>query len=71
MQVTKGQSDLDGVEPCTLLCESSDLSQVREEFTSSDESHNEEDLLIGLEHVAHADKERMISLQKDILLQFG
>ena len=32
---------------------------------------DKEDLLIGLEHVTHSYKERMISFEQNVLFQFG
>ena len=39
-----------------------------DKLTASDESHDKENLLIRLEHVAHSNKEWVIGLQKDVLL---
>ena len=71
MQVAEGHGDLDGVEAGSVLREASDLAQVHEKLATSDESHDEENLLLSLEHVAHSDEEWVIRLQKDIFLQSG
>jgi hypothetical protein len=46
-------------------------SEMHEELTTSDKLHDEEDLLIGLEDVLHADQEWVIRLQKDLFLKHG
>jgi len=63
VHVTERHGDLDCVEACALFWESGDLSQVHEEFSSAHESHDEEDLLFGLEDVAHAYQEGVVCLQ--------
>ena len=42
---------------------------MHEEFSTSYEFHDEENLLIGLENVLHTNQEWMISLKKNFLLQ--
>lgn len=42
---------------------------MHEEFSSSDELHDEEYLLVCLEHVLHSHQERMIGFQQNLLLQ--
>mmetsp|Transcript_94264 Transcript_94264/g.129853 ORF Transcript_94264/g.129853 Transcript_94264/m.129853 type:complete len:307 (-) Transcript_94264:476-1396(-) len=69
MQVTECDGNLDGVETSSLFGESACRTQVSKELTTSDKSHNKEDLLISLEHVVHTNEERMIGLQKNILLK--
>lgn len=44
---------------------------MHEEFSSSDESHNEEDLLFSLENVMHANQEWVISLHQNLFFQFS
>ena len=68
VQVAQSHGYLDSVESCTVLREASHLSKVHEELATSDKAHDEEDLCFGLEYVAHADKERMISLQQNVFL---
>ena len=68
MQVAEGHGDLNSIEAGTLLWETSDLAQVHEKLATSDESHDKENLLLGLEHVAHSNEEWVVSLQKDVLL---
>ena len=62
MHVTEGHGDLDCVEACTLFWESCDLSEVHEKLTTTDESHDEEDFLFGLEYVAHTYQEGVVGL---------
>ena len=69
--MTYGHSNLSWVEFCSLLSKPSAISQVHEQFTSSHESHNEENLLLSLEYVMHSYQEGVISLHKDILLKFS
>ena len=42
---------------------------MHKKLSSSNEFHNEENLLIGLENVLHTNKERMISLKENFLFQ--
>lgn len=51
---------LAGVESGEVLFKSILLAQVREQLTTTNESHDEKDLLLGLENVLHADQERML-----------
>ena len=67
--MSESHGDLDSVKASALFWESGDLSQVHEELTTTDEAHDEKDLLLRLENVAHAYKERMVGLQKDVFLQ--
>lgn len=67
--MTEGHGNLNGVEAGTVLWEARDLAQVHEQFSTSDESHDEENLLLSLEDIAHANKEGMIRLQEDVFLQ--
>lgn len=53
VQVTKSHGDLDSVELGALLSESLRLTQVHKELSSSDESHDEEDLLLSHEDIGH------------------
>ena len=69
MQVAEGHGNLNCIEAGPVLRESSHLAQVHEELATSDESHDKENLLVCLEHVAHSNEEGMISLQKDVFLQ--
>jgi hypothetical protein len=67
--VAQGHGDLNSIETGALLREASNLAEVHEEFTTTDESHNEENLLFGLEDVAHADEEGVVGLQQNVLLK--
>ena len=71
MKVAKSKCNLDCVETCVVLWETSDLTQVHEKLSSSYKTHHKEDLLISLEHVTHSYKERMISFEQNVLFQFG
>lgn len=70
MQVTDSNSNLSTIKLGSLLVKSGNISEVHEELSSSDESHDEEDLLVGLENILHSNKERVISLKQNILLKF-
>lgn len=63
VQVTQSHGDLQGIELGAALWESSHSSQVREELSSTDEPHDEEDLLVCLEDIAHAHKEGVVCLK--------
>ena len=67
--MTQSHGYLDGIESGAVLREASHLAQVHEEFTTSDEAHDEENLLVRLEHVAHTNQKRVVSLQQDVLFQ--
>jgi hypothetical protein len=67
--VSNGQSHLSRVELGSIFSKSSAISQVHEQLTSSDESHDEEDLLVSLEHIVHTNQEGMISLEQDFFFQ--
>jgi hypothetical protein len=69
--MTNGQGNLGSVELGTFLRETGAVSQVHEEFTTPHETHNEEDLLVGLEDVVHTNQEWVISLQQDIFFKLG
>lgn len=51
VEVTNSHSHLDGVELGALLSESLSLAQVHEEFATAHEPHDEENLLLGHEHI--------------------
>ena len=70
MKISNSQAHLHSVELSGVFGEAGALSQVREEFTTADEPHNEEDLGICLEHVFHSDEEGMVSHDQDVFLQF-
>lgn len=63
VQVAQGHGDLNGIEAGALLREASDLAEVHEELAAAHEAHDEENLLLRLEDVAHANKEGVIRLQ--------
>ena len=69
VQMTQSHGHLNGVETGSLLWEPGYLSQVHEQFTATDESHDEENLVVSLEHVAHAHQEWMVSLEQNIFLE--
>lgn len=71
VQMAESHGDLDGVEAGPILWEPSHLPQVHKKLTTTDESHNEEDFLLSLEDVAHTDKEGVVCLQQDVLLEPG
>jgi len=71
MQVADSHAHLDRVEASTVFGESLCVAEVHKQLTTSHESHYEEDLLRRLEHVAHTDKEGVVSLQQNIFLEFG
>ena len=58
--MTKRKGNLDCIEPCIVFRESSDLAQVHKQLSASHKTHDEEDLLIGLEHVTHSNQKGMI-----------
>lgn len=68
--MTESHGDLDSVKTRSLFWEASNLTQMREELTATDKTHDEEDLVLSLEDVVHANKEWMISLHQNVLLQF-
>ena len=69
VQVAERHSDLNGIEARSVLIEARDIAEMHEKLTATHKSHDEEDLLLSLEHVAHAHEEGVISLQQDVLLQ--
>lgn len=71
MEVSNSKANLDGVESSVVFREARHSAQVREEFSSSDKPHHEEDLGISLEHIVHAHEEGVIGHQQNIFLQFG
>ena len=58
--MTECKGNLDCIEPCIVLGESSNLAQMHEQLSASHKTHDEKYLLIGLEHVTHSNQERMI-----------
>lgn len=71
VKVTYGKSNLDCVELSAVFREAGRISQVHEELSTTNESHDKEDLGLGLEDIVHADKERMVGLHKDLFLELG
>lgn len=69
--MAESHSNLNCVETRSLLGEARDLAQVSEKLTTSNEAHDEENLMFSLEHVVHADEEGMISLHQNVLLQLS
>jgi hypothetical protein len=51
----------------SIFCESSTISKMHKELSSSNEPHNEEDLLFCLEDVMHSNQEWVISLHQNLL----
>lgn len=62
---------LGSIELCSFFRESSAVPQMHEEFSTSHKSHDEEDLLLSLENVMHANKERVVCLHQDIFLKLS
>jgi hypothetical protein len=67
--MSDSHGNLDGVEFGAIFREPLGVSEVHEKFATADEPHNEENLLVRHENVAHSHKERMISLEQNIFLQ--
>ena len=70
MQVTKSHRYLNCIETSSLFRETCNLAKMSEKFTTSYESHDEENLLLSLEDVIHSNQEGVISLHKNVLLKF-
>ena len=47
------------------------VSEMHEKFATTDKPHDEENLLVRHENVAHSHEKRMISLQQNIFLEFS
>lgn len=60
MKIVDGKEDLCSIEFGSLFSEAFAFAEVGEHFPSSDEIHDEEDLLLGLEGVLQLDQEGMI-----------
>tara|TARA_B110000305_G_C19389422_1_gene613997 strand:- start:687 stop:1265 length:579 start_codon:yes stop_codon:yes gene_type:complete len=71
VEMTESHGDSHSVHFGLILCELLLPPEMHEELTTSDKLHDEEDLLIGLEDVLHADQEWVIRLQKDLFLKHG
>ena len=69
VQMTQSHSNLDCVETRSLFREPRNLAQMGEKFTSTDESHDEEYFVVGLEDVIHSNEEGMVRLHQNILFQ--
>lgn len=69
--MAKSHSYLDCIEASSLFREPRHLSQVHEQLATTDEAHDEENLMVRLKHVTHAHEERVISLKQDIFLELG
>ena len=54
MQVTNGKGYLGCVELGSIFRKASGVTEVHEELTTSNEAHDEEDFLFGLENIIHA-----------------
>ena len=71
MEVANSKGYLHSVKLSSFFGEASCVSQMHEELTTSHEAHDEEDLRLCLEHVVHANEERMIGLHENLLLKLG
>ena len=70
VKVTECHGNLNRIKTRSLFRESCNLSQVREQLTTSHKSHDEEHFLLRLEDVIHTDQEGVISLHENVLLEF-
>ena len=71
VQMSDGECYLRGVELRSIFGETSTVSQMHEELSSSHEPHHEEYFLVSLEDVVHSHEERVVGLKQDFLFQFG
>ena len=69
VEMAESHGDLNGVEPSAFFGEASHLAEVHKQLSATHEAHHKEDLLLRLEHVAHANQEGVVSLEEDVLLQ--
>ena len=69
--MTDSHCNLNGIEFGAVFCESLGVSQMHEKFTTSNEPHDKEDLLISHENVAHSHEERVVGLEQNILFKFS
>lgn len=69
VQMANSNGDLGSVELGTFFGETGRISQMHEQFSSSNETHDEEYLRLSLEDVVHSNEKRMIRLHKDLLLE--
>ncbi len=71
MQMTYSDGDLSSIELGTFLWESCSISEMHEKLTTSHKPHDEENLRLCLEHIAHPNKEGMISLHENFFFKLG
>ena len=69
MKVLKGNGHLSNHELSLLLGEFSDCAQVAEELTAFDEIHDEENSMLVLEDVIHADQKRVLFAEENLFLE--
>ena len=61
--------DLGDHELGLFFVESSHFDKMPEKFTTLNKLHDKENSIFVLENVIHADDERMINIEEDLLLQ--
>lgn len=71
VQMTYSDGDLSSIELRSLLREAGSISQVHEKLTTSHKPHDKEYLRLRLEHIAHANKEWMVSLHENLFLKLS
>ncbi len=71
VEVADCEGDLHSVEFRSLLSEPCRVAKVHEQLAAPNKPHDEENLGLSLEHVVHANKEWVICLHQDFLLEFG
>ena len=54
VEISNSEAHLHGIKSCILFREAGHLTEMREELSSTDESHHEEDLGLGLENEIHS-----------------
>lgn len=69
VKVLKGNGHLSYHELSLLLSEFSNRAQVAEELTTLNEIHDEENSVLVLEDVIHADQERVLFAEENLFLQ--
>jgi hypothetical protein len=60
MEVSNSVANLAGVESGEVFFKSILFAQVGKQLSTTDESHDEKDFLLGLENILHADQEGML-----------
>jgi hypothetical protein len=69
MEVTQGQHHLCAVKLGCFFSKALDLVQVGKKFTTLDERHHKENLVISLEDIHETDKERVVYTFHDLFFQ--